>query len=122
MKNLVPRGGWVLRWFLVTPLRDCLQQFQYGMGVRCVDACHTPSTADSTKVYHLKVLICLPDRNLDSPKQGPSLETQMVEDETETTSEELPPHLREEPPEGLNLHTAQHACYSLLPADVSPAE
>ncbi|XP_039923965.1 uncharacterized protein LOC120754461 isoform X2 [Hirundo rustica] len=32
--------------------------------------------------------------------QGPSLETQMVDDETETTSEELPPHLREEPPEG----------------------
>ncbi|XP_017597400.1 PREDICTED: transmembrane protein 263 isoform X2 [Corvus brachyrhynchos] len=31
--------------------------------------------------------------------QGPSLETQMVDDETETTSEELPPHLREEPPE-----------------------
>uniref|UniRef100_A0A493TPM6 Transmembrane protein 263 n=3 Tax=Anatidae TaxID=8830 RepID=A0A493TPM6_ANAPP len=31
--------------------------------------------------------------------KGPSLETQMVEDETETTSEELPPHLREEPPE-----------------------
>ncbi|XP_054684323.1 transmembrane protein 263-like isoform X1 [Grus americana] len=33
--------------------------------------------------------------------KGPSLETQMVEDETETTSEELPPHLREEPPEVL---------------------
>ncbi|KAF4787970.1 hypothetical protein TURU_166208 [Turdus rufiventris] len=32
--------------------------------------------------------------------KGPSLETQMVDDETETTSEELPPHLREEPPEG----------------------
>ncbi|XP_053883271.1 transmembrane protein 263-like isoform X1 [Malaclemys terrapin pileata] len=31
--------------------------------------------------------------------KGPSLETQMVEDEAETTSEELPPHLREEPPE-----------------------
>lgn len=35
--------------------------------------------------------------------QGPSLETQMVDDETETTSEELPPHLREEPPEGTVL-------------------
>ncbi|XP_040413540.1 uncharacterized protein LOC121070440 isoform X5 [Cygnus olor] len=35
--------------------------------------------------------------------EGPSLETQMVEDETETTSEELPPHLREEPPEGLQI-------------------
>ncbi|EOB05457.1 hypothetical protein Anapl_06603 [Anas platyrhynchos] len=33
--------------------------------------------------------------------EGPSLETQMVEDETETTSEELPPHLREEPPEAV---------------------
>ncbi|XP_065260357.1 transmembrane protein 263-like [Emys orbicularis] len=31
--------------------------------------------------------------------KGPSLETQMVEDEAETTNEELPPHLREEPPE-----------------------
>lgn len=27
----------------------------------------------------------------------------MVDDETETTSEELPPHLREEPPEGTVL-------------------
>ncbi|EMP34944.1 hypothetical protein UY3_07978 [Chelonia mydas] len=33
---------------------------------------------------------------------GPSSETQMVEDEAETTSEELPPHLREEPPEGIS--------------------
>ncbi|KAG6937971.1 transmembrane protein 263-like, partial [Chelydra serpentina] len=31
--------------------------------------------------------------------KGPSSETPMVEDEAETTSEELPPHLREEPPE-----------------------
>ncbi|XP_052638065.1 transmembrane protein 263-like isoform X1 [Harpia harpyja] len=37
--------------------------------------------------------------------KGPSLETQMVEDETETTSEELPPHLREEPPEADVLGT-----------------
>ncbi|XP_043405904.1 transmembrane protein 263 isoform X10 [Chelonia mydas] len=34
--------------------------------------------------------------------KGPSSETQMVEDEAETTSEELPPHLREEPPEGIS--------------------
>ncbi|XP_068253737.1 transmembrane protein 263-like isoform X1 [Nyctibius grandis] len=41
---------------------------------------------------------------------GPSLETQMVEDETETTSEELPPHLREEPPEDADKdHPQQQA-------------
>ncbi|KAM6134194.1 LOW QUALITY PROTEIN: uncharacterized protein FYN12_004091 [Phoenicopterus ruber ruber] len=43
-------------------------------------------------------------------RQGPSLETQMVEDETETTSEELPPHLREEPPEDASKdHPQQQA-------------
>ncbi|XP_059330698.1 uncharacterized protein LOC132074730 isoform X1 [Ammospiza nelsoni] len=36
---------------------------------------------------------------------GPSLETQMVDDETEPASEELPPHLREEPPEGVGACT-----------------
>ncbi|XP_063189160.1 transmembrane protein 263-like isoform X1 [Chroicocephalus ridibundus] len=42
--------------------------------------------------------------------KGPSLETQMVEDETETTSEELPPHLREEPPEDASKdHPQQQA-------------
>ncbi|KAM9013116.1 transmembrane protein 263-like isoform 1-T1 [Guaruba guarouba] len=42
--------------------------------------------------------------------QGPSLETQMVEDETETTSEELPPHLREDPPEDASKdHPQQQA-------------
>ncbi|XP_064570142.1 uncharacterized protein LOC135448268 isoform X2 [Zonotrichia leucophrys gambelii] len=35
--------------------------------------------------------------------KGPSLETQMVDDETEPASEELPPHLREEPPEDGNF-------------------
>ncbi|XP_065492575.1 transmembrane protein 263-like isoform X2 [Caloenas nicobarica] len=42
--------------------------------------------------------------------KGPSLETQMVEDEIETTSEELPPHLREEPPEDASKdHPQQQA-------------
>ncbi|XP_061199440.1 LOW QUALITY PROTEIN: transmembrane protein 263-like [Neopsephotus bourkii] len=42
--------------------------------------------------------------------KGPSLETQMVEDETETRSEELPPHLREEPPEDASKeHPQQQA-------------
>ncbi|XP_037249332.1 transmembrane protein 263-like isoform X1 [Falco rusticolus] len=42
--------------------------------------------------------------------KGPTLETQMVEDETETTSEELPPHLREEPPEDASKdHPQQQA-------------
>ncbi|OPJ82932.1 hypothetical protein AV530_010388 [Patagioenas fasciata monilis] len=42
--------------------------------------------------------------------KGPSLETQMVEDEIETTSEELPPHLREEPPEDVSKdHPQQQA-------------
>ncbi|CAM4568580.1 unnamed protein product [Lepidochelys olivacea] len=40
--------------------------------------------------------------------KGPSSETQMVEDEAETTSEELPPHLREEPPEG--VHCTAERC------------
>ncbi|XP_030056688.1 transmembrane protein 263 [Microcaecilia unicolor] len=31
--------------------------------------------------------------------KGPSTEAQMMEDAEETASEELPPHLREEPPE-----------------------
>ncbi|XP_029438076.1 transmembrane protein 263 [Rhinatrema bivittatum] len=31
--------------------------------------------------------------------KGPSTEAQMVEDAVEITSEEVPPHLREEPPE-----------------------
>ncbi|XP_059578765.1 uncharacterized protein LOC102576723 isoform X3 [Alligator mississippiensis] len=31
--------------------------------------------------------------------KGPNLETEMVEDESDTTNEEVPPHLREEPPE-----------------------
>ncbi|XP_026705214.1 transmembrane protein 263-like isoform X2 [Athene cunicularia] len=44
------------------------------------------------------------------PPLGPSLETQMVEDETETASEELPPHLREEPPEDASKdHPQQQA-------------
>ncbi|XP_010214224.1 PREDICTED: transmembrane protein 263-like [Tinamus guttatus] len=44
------------------------------------------------------------------PVKGPSLETQMVEDETETTSEELPPHLQEEPPEDASKdHPQQQA-------------
>ncbi|XP_027606010.1 transmembrane protein 263-like isoform X1 [Pipra filicauda] len=42
--------------------------------------------------------------------KGPSLETQMVDDETETTSEELPPHLQEEPPEDASKdHPQQQA-------------
>uniref|UniRef100_A0A8V0ZGT0 Transmembrane protein 263 n=3 Tax=Phasianidae TaxID=9005 RepID=A0A8V0ZGT0_CHICK len=42
--------------------------------------------------------------------KGPSIETQMVEDETETTSEDLPPHLREEPPEDASKdHPQQQA-------------
>ncbi|KAM7019790.1 transmembrane protein 263-like [Passerculus sandwichensis] len=42
--------------------------------------------------------------------QGPSLETQMVDDETEPASEELPPHLREEPPEDASKdHPQQQA-------------
>ncbi|XP_056349599.1 transmembrane protein 263-like [Oenanthe melanoleuca] len=42
--------------------------------------------------------------------KGPSLETQMVDDEAETTSEELPPHLREEPPEDASKdHPQQQA-------------
>ncbi|XP_075358828.1 transmembrane protein 263-like isoform X1 [Mycteria americana] len=46
----------------------------------------------------------------EATEQGPSLETQMVEDETETTSEELPPHLREEPPEDASKdHPQQQA-------------
>ncbi|XP_027497922.1 transmembrane protein 263-like isoform X2 [Corapipo altera] len=41
---------------------------------------------------------------------GPSLETRMVDDETETTSEELPPHLQEEPPEDASKdHPQQQA-------------
>nr|XP_025963295.1 transmembrane protein 263-like isoform X1 [Dromaius novaehollandiae] len=42
--------------------------------------------------------------------KGPSLEMQMVEDEAETTSEELPPHLQEEPPEDASKdHPQQQA-------------
>ncbi|XP_067413712.1 transmembrane protein 263-like isoform X2 [Emydura macquarii macquarii] len=41
--------------------------------------------------------------------EGPSSETQMVEDEAETASEELPPHLREEPPEDSSQDHPQQA-------------
>ncbi|XP_025921613.1 uncharacterized protein LOC112966099 isoform X2 [Apteryx rowi] len=45
---------------------------------------------------------CVPSapRSGSPSMKGPSLETQMVEDETGSTSEELPSHLQEEPPEG----------------------
>lgn len=43
----------------------------------------------------------------------------MVDDETETTSEELPPHLREEPPEGtvlaVNINSLQSIEENVLP-------
>ncbi|XP_074961654.1 transmembrane protein 263-like isoform X1 [Phalacrocorax aristotelis] len=69
------------------------------------------------KLFEAETMVCTyPDGEIwlgpsSKPlRQGPSLETQMVEDETETTNEELPPHLREQPPEDASKdHPQQQA-------------